>query len=88
MAAVSADLHAVEGDVDAVRLEVSAGGADRREHPAPVGVLAEDRALEEVAAGDRSAHLDRVVLRRCVLHLDGDGVRGTLGVGSSCRARS
>ena len=39
-------------------------GADRGEHPAPVRVVAEQRALEQVVAGDAAADLDRVVLGR------------------------
>ena len=57
------------------------------EHPAPVGVAAEDRALEQVAPGDRSADLDRVGLGRRVLHVDGDVVRGALGVGEQLQGQ-
>ena len=63
-------------------VEGGRGGADRGEHPAPVGVVAEDRALEQVAAGDAAGDLDGVVLgrprRRTV---DRDVVVGALGVG-------
>src|SRR3712207_6942020 len=52
----SADLHPVEADVDVLDRERHVGGADAGEHPAPVRVLAEDRALEQVAAGDAAGH--------------------------------
>ena len=63
-AAARADPHAVDRDVEPVRVEGGPGGADRGEHPAPVGVVAEDGALEQVVAGDRAADLDGVVLGR------------------------
>ena len=47
-----------------VRLERRGGGADRGEDPAPVRVVAEQRGLDQVVAGDRPADLDRVVLAR------------------------
>ena len=40
----------VECDVDAVRLEVGVGGSNGGKDTSPVGILAEDSALEEVAA--------------------------------------
>ena len=64
-----------------VRVEGGAGRADRGEHPAPVGVVAEDRALEQVVAGDRPGDLEGVGLRRGGAHLDRDVVVGALGVG-------
>ena len=60
------------------------GGADRGEDPAPVGVPAEDGALEQVVAGDRAGDLD--ARRRSVAawtHLDRDVVVGALGVARS-----
>ena len=71
-AAVLADPDAVDGDVEPVGLEGGVGGADRGQHPAPVGVLAVDGALEEVVAGDGAADLDGVVLGGGVDHLDPD----------------
>ena len=60
-------------DVDVVRVELGIRRADRREHAAPVGVVAEDRGLEEVVARDRATDLDGVVFGsprsrpRCVM---------------------
>src|SRR4051794_20220295 len=48
--AAPADGDAVDGDVDAVGLERGVGGADRGEDPAPVGVVTEQRGLEQVVA--------------------------------------
>ena len=56
------------------------GGADAGQHPAPVGVVAEDRGLEQVAAGDAAADLDGVVLGGGVERGDRDLVVGALGV--------
>ena len=53
--AVAADPDAVERDRELLGLEGGVGGADRGQHPAPVGVLAVDGALEQVAAGHRPA---------------------------------
>ena len=64
-----------------VGLERRVGGADGGQHPAPVGVLAVDRALEQVAAGDRAADLDGVVLGRGADDLDRDVLGRALGVG-------
>ena len=61
--------------------KAAARGADRGEHPAPVGVLAVDRALEQVAAGDGPGDLDRVVLGRRADDLDRDVLGRALGVG-------
>ena len=49
----AADLDAVDRDVRAVGVEGGPGRADGGQDAAPVGVVAEDRALEEVVAGDR-----------------------------------
>src|SRR5207245_8966505 len=62
------------------RIEHGGGGADGGQDPAPVRVVAEHRALEQVAPGDRPADVDRVVLGGGVDHLDGDVVLGPLGV--------
>src|SRR4029453_7158984 len=67
--AVSADLPAVESDVDWSWLEAGGRGSNRRQHSSPVGVLAEDSALEEVASRDRTTDLHRILLRRRVAHL-------------------
>ena len=80
-AARAAHLHAVDRDVELVRVEGSPGRAHGGEHAAPVGVVAEDRALEQVVAGDRPGDLEGVGLGRRGPHLDGDVVVGALGVG-------
>ena len=64
-----------------MRVEGRRRRADRGEHAPPVGVVAEDRALEEVVAGHGAGHLERVVLGCRGAHLDGDVVVGALGVG-------
>ena len=51
------------------------------EDAAPVGVGAEDGALEEVVAGDAAGDLERVVHGGGAADLDGDVVVGALGVG-------
>jgi hypothetical protein len=79
--AASADLHAVEGDVDAVRLEVSGGGSNGSQDSTPVGILAEDRAFEEVAASYCPTDLHRVLLGRRMANRNSDGVRGAFGIG-------
>ena len=53
-------------------LERGVGGADRGQHPAPVGVVAEQRGLEQVVAGARPADVDRVVLAGGVRTVDRD----------------
>jgi hypothetical protein len=62
----AAQTHAVEADVDGVRVEGCLGRADRGEHAPPVRVVAEDRRLEQVVAGDRAPHLDGVRFDRGV----------------------
>lgn len=79
--AVPTDLYAIEGDVDAIRFEVRGSGSDRCQNPPPVGVLPKNRAFEQVAARDRPADLNCVLLRGCTLHLDSDGVCCAFGVG-------
>jgi len=71
---------AVDGDAELVGLECGAGGADRREYPAPVRVLATDCALDQIAPRYRAADLDRVVLGGRAGHLDRDGLARALGV--------
>jgi hypothetical protein len=58
------------------------------EDPAPVRVVAEERRLDQVAAGDRAADLDRVVLVGRAGTVDRDVLRGPLGVGEQLPARS
>ncbi len=81
--------HAVDRDVELVGLERGAGGADGGQDPAPVGVVAEERALEQVVAGDRPADLDRVGLgrprRRTSIAMS---LVAPSASASSCRARS
>ena len=72
--AVPADPDAVESDREVLRLEGGVGGADRAQDPAPVGVLAVDGALEQVAAGHRPGDRHRVVDRGRA----GDGHRDAL----------
>jgi hypothetical protein len=76
-----ADLDAVHGDVERVRVEGSVRGTDGGEDAAPVGVGAEDRALEEVVARDGPTDLEGVVDRCGPADLDGDVVRRALCVG-------
>src|SRR6516165_7446600 len=57
--AVTADPHAVDGDVQPVRLEGRVGGPGRGQDPAPVRVLAADVALDQVPPGYGPAHRDR-----------------------------
>ena len=52
-AAGAAHLDAVDGDVERGGSKAARGGADGGEDAAPVGVAAEDGALEQVVAGDR-----------------------------------
>ena len=85
--AAPADPHAVDRDVDLVRLERGRRRADRGEDPAPVGVVAEERGLDQVVAGDRPADLDRVVLAGRAGDLDRDVLRGALGVGEQLRGQ-
>ena len=75
-----ADLDAVHRHVEGGRVEGGPGRADGREHPPPVGVVAEDGALEEVVARHRPRDLERVVDADRRAHLDGDVVGGALGV--------
>src|SRR6185437_6877341 len=77
------DLHAVEGDIDGVgvELDVRPDGADRGKNAAPVGVLPEERGLDQVVAGDRAADLDGAVLGGGAADLDLDLLGGTFGVG-------
>src|SRR6185312_393160 len=77
---IAAYLHAVEGDVNAFRFKVRGCCADGRQYPPPIGILPEDSALEEIAASDRSAHLDCILLRGRMLHLDGNRVGRSLRV--------
>ena len=60
---------------------LSGHGPDLREHPAPVGVVAEHRGLEQVGAGHGPGDRERGVLRLGAHHGDRDVVRGALGVG-------
>jgi glutamate N-acetyltransferase/amino-acid N-acetyltransferase len=83
---VTTDAVVTDGELDAVLRAATAATFDRIDsdgcqHPPPVGVVAEDGALEEVVAGDRAGHLERVRLARGRPHLDGDVVVGTLGIG-------
>src|SRR5262249_19125830 len=55
--AALANPHAVHRDVDLVRIERGGGGTNRGEDPAPVRVVAEERALDQVVAGDRPGDL-------------------------------
>src|SRR4051794_38158724 len=71
----------VDAHVDPVGVERGRGGTDRAEDPAPVRVVAEERALDQVVAADGAADLDRLVLGVRVDHLDGDVLGGALGVG-------
>ncbi len=76
-----ADLDAVDPHVELVRVEGRLRRADRREDASPVRVVAEQRALEQVVAGDRPADVDRVVLARGAADLDGHLLGGPLGIG-------
>src|SRR3954451_5747779 len=78
---LAADPDAVHRDVEVGRVEGGAGRPDAGQDPTPVGVVAVDRGLEQVAARDRAADLDGVVLGRGVQDRDRDLVVGTLGVG-------
>ena len=75
-----ADPDAVDRDVEVGGVEGRVRGADGGEHAAPVGVVAEHRGLEEVAAGDAARDLDGLVLGGGVEGGDGDLVVGALGV--------
>ena len=80
---------AVHRHVQGCGLEGGPGRADGGEDAAPVGVVAEDRALEEVVAGDGAGDLEGVVDARGADDLDRDVVGGALRVARcSCRARS
>ena len=50
--AVAAHDDALVRDVDALGIEPRAARAELRQHPAPVGIVAVERALHELAAGD------------------------------------
>ncbi len=80
-------LDAVDGDVEVVGVEGGRGRADGGQHPAPVGVVAEQRALEQVVPRDRPADLDRVVLGGGAADVDGDLLGGAFGVGEQLPAR-
>src|SRR5690606_27514987 len=67
--------------VDAVGVERGVGGADRGEDPPPVGVVAEQRGLDQVVAGHGPADRDRVVLAGGAGDLDRHPLGGALGVG-------
>src|SRR3954469_4625123 len=71
----------VDAHVDPVGVEPGGGGTDGAEDPAPVRVVAEERALDQVVAGDGAADLDRLVLGVGAGHLDRDVLGGALGVG-------
>src|SRR5689334_786881 len=47
---IAAHLHAVEGDVNALRFKVRGCCADGRQYPPPIGIVSENSALEEIAA--------------------------------------
>jgi hypothetical protein len=73
--------HAVDRDVDRVGFEERVRGAHGGEDAAPVRVVAEQRGLDQVVAGDRAADRDRVVLVLRADDLDGDLFGRALGVG-------
>jgi len=73
--------HPVDADVQLVGVVRGGGGTDGAEDPAPVRVVAEERALDQVVAGDGAADLDRLVLGVGAGHLDRDVLGGALGVG-------
>src|SRR5882757_10306863 len=77
--ALAADGDAVDGDVQVVRVEGSARRTDGGEDASPVGVVAEQRALEQVVPGDGSSDLDCVVVVRGAADLDRDLLGGALG---------
>ena len=79
--AAAADRDAVDRDVDLVGLERGVGGADRGEHPAPVGVVAEQRRLEQVVAGAGAAGVEARPDGGGVAHRDRDVLGRALGVG-------
>src|ERR1035437_9848306 len=70
--AARADHHAVERHVELLGLEGGLRRTDRRDHATPVRVVAGDRALEQVRARDGSGDLERVVLGRSTLYVDGN----------------
>ncbi|SIJ87190.1 Uncharacterised protein [Mycobacteroides abscessus subsp. abscessus] len=76
----SADLGAVDRDVDRRRVEVRRGGPDLGDDATPVGVLAEDRGLEEVRPGHRPGDGNRIGFGGRPLGGDGDVVVGAFGV--------
>src|SRR4051794_34329741 len=79
-AAVAADPNAVDGHGQLLRFELRVGGADGRQHAAPVRVVAVHGSLEQVAAGDGLGDLDGVVLGRGMDDFDGDVLGGAFGV--------
>ena len=64
-----------------MRIEGRRGRAHSGEHAAPVGVVAEDSALEEIVAGDGARHLEGVGFGCRRTDLDRDVVLGALGIG-------
>src|SRR5690606_18684882 len=83
-AAAAAHLHAVDGDGEVLDGEGGDGlghAAGRRDDPAPVGVVAEDRGLDQVGAGDLAGHGLGGVLGGGGADHDVHVVAGALGVG-------
>ncbi len=78
--AVPADPHTVDGHREPLGLEHRAGRADRGEDPPPVRVLAVQRALDQLVAGDRPGDFQRIGLRRGALRLHRDVLRRPFGV--------
>jgi len=76
----AAHLDAVHRHVEQVRVEGGTRRADGGQDPTPVGVVAEDGALEEVVACDGAGNLEGIGLGRSGPHLEGDVVVGALGI--------
>ena len=79
-AARASDLNPIHDDIQRGRVENGRSGADGGEHPAPVGVVAEDRTLEEIVAGNRPGDLEDIIFARRRADLDLDVVEGVITI--------
>src|SRR6185437_7736128 len=68
-------LDTVDAHIEPVWLERRRSRADCRQDPAPVWIVAEQRALEQVVSRDGSTDLGRVVLRGRAANHNGDMLR-------------